>query len=266
VRRLCLTLLLVSFLSPLLLTEEIELKDGSKITGTLTSIDGSIFHVKTAYGEIQVPRSDVVTIRFPENSTVKGDAGKGDAGSATPVDERLDGTTYSNRTAHFQAIVPPSWSLAPELRTKKGMVAALQSEDQAHFLFVTQEKYSGDLKTYELLAETEIQSNFQDFEKLSEGPAKLDGRPGMRVVYKGNKGSMKLKFVVYFISYENLMTRLTFGTLDPLFDDAVPVFEKIAQSYHSTSDKPIARLTLQPVFQQTKPALDFGMLRSSPPL
>lgn len=236
-------LLFISLFSSLLLAEEIELKDGSKVSGSLTSIDGNIFHVKTAYGEIQIPRSDVVAIRFPENSAGKGDPSKNDSGSPTPVDEKLDGTTYSNRTAHFQAVVPPSWSLAPELRTKKGMVAALQSEDQAHFLFVTQEKYSGDLKTYELLAETEVQTNFQDFEKLSEVPVKLDNRPGMRIVFKGNKGSMKLKFVVYIISYDNLMTRLTFGTLDPLFDDAVPVFEKIAQSYHSTSDKPIARLT-----------------------
>jgi hypothetical protein len=42
-------------------------KAGTKITGTLVSIRGETFGVKTAYGDIKVARSEVVSITFPEN-------------------------------------------------------------------------------------------------------------------------------------------------------------------------------------------------------
>jgi hypothetical protein len=224
----------------LLCSEEIELKDGSKITGKLTAVEGNVFRVKTAYGEIQVPRSEVVQIRFPENDS-KAESGSGDSKiSASPVDESLEGTTYSNRTSHFQVSVPPSWALAPELRKGKEIVAGLKSDDQAHYFMVTTEKYAGSVKTYELLAETQIQTNFQDFEKVSDAPAKVDNRNGTRLVFKAKKGTMAFKFLVYIVPYDGLMVRLSFFTLEPLFNDAEPVFEKIAQSYHSTADKPVA--------------------------
>lgn len=64
----------------MLSAEEIQLKDGSKITGKITGVDGNTFQVKTAYGEIKVPRTEIVTIQFPENSTKKSDA----AGDSSP--------------------------------------------------------------------------------------------------------------------------------------------------------------------------------------
>jgi len=64
----------------------------------------------------------------------------------------------------------------------------------------------------------------------------------MRITFKAKKGAMVLRFLVYIVSYDGTMVRLSFGTLDPLFNDAVPVFEKMAQSYHSTADKPVAQL------------------------
>jgi hypothetical protein len=79
-----------------LVAEEIQLKDGSKITGKLTGVNGDAFQVKTAYGEIQVPRSEVVTINFPENLPAKADGAPPEQ-----VDEALEGLQYVNRTAGF---------------------------------------------------------------------------------------------------------------------------------------------------------------------
>lgn len=239
VTSLLLAVLLFSY--PLARAEEIELKDGSKISGKLTAVEGNVFRVKTAYGEIQVPRSEVVLIRFQENGSKSESGSREPKADASSVDESLDGTTYSNRTAHFQVNMPPGWSLAPELRQGKEIVAALKSDDQAHCFMVTSEKYTGSLKTYELLAETHVQSNFQDFEKISEAPTKLDDRDGTRVVFKAKKGAMVFKFLVYILPYDGLMVRLSFFTLEPLFNDAEPVFEKIAKSYHSTANKPVAK-------------------------
>jgi hypothetical protein len=233
-------LLLISSLS---YAEEIQLKDGSKITGKLTAIDGGTFHVKTAYGDIQVPRAEIVTIQFPENSPRK--EGKGDEVSAQ-VNESLNGTLYSNRTAHFEVTVPAGWVVAPELRQTKDVVAALKAPDEAHYFMVTPEHYTGSLTTYRVLVESQLQSKFEDYQKVSESEAKLDGRTGLRMVWKGKTRDTHLdaKFLVYILPYEDRMVRLSFFTLEPLFDDAVSMFEMIATSYHSTSDKPVAELTM----------------------
>jgi hypothetical protein len=235
----------VFLLSSLLHAEEIQLKDGSKLTGKITAIDGNTFHVKTAYGEIQVPRTEIVSIQFPENSAKK--EGSGEDAASQP-DESLEGTLYSNRTAHFQVTVPAGWAISPELRKAKEIAAALKSADQAHFFLVTPEPYTGSLTTYRVLAETQYQSKFQEYQKLSESETKLDGRNGLRIVFKGKPADTNttLKFLVYIIPYEDRMVRLSFFTFEPLFDDAVPIFEKMAVSYHSTSDKPVAKLASPP--------------------
>jgi len=237
-------LICLFLLSSALCAEDIQLKDGSKITGRITAVDGDTFRVKTAYGEIQVPRSQIVTIHFAENDTKK-EQGSEDASAVQPIDESLDGVHYSNRTAHFQVDVPAGWTISPELRKSSEIVAALISADQAHFFLVTPEKYSGSLSTYRVLAETQYQARFQDYQKLSESEVKLDGRNGLRLVWKGKPQGQNaiLKFVVYIIPYDNQMVRLSLFTLEPLFDESEPIFAKIAASYHSTSDKPIAKLS-----------------------
>jgi hypothetical protein len=230
----------------LLRSEEVQLKDGSKLSGKLTAIDGNTFLVKTSYGEIKIPRSEVVAIRFPENEASRDTATSKENADNPAVDESLMGTSYSNRTGHFQVNVPAGWSVAPELRKSKDVVSALKSEDLAYFFLVTQEKYAGSLKTYQVLAETHFQSKFQEFDKLSESDAKVDGREGSRTVFTGKNGPTELKFLVFIVPYNDTMVRLTFFTLAPLFNDAVPTFEKIAQSYHATSEKPVAAVTTLP--------------------
>jgi hypothetical protein len=218
-------LVTILILSSLVFGEEIQLKDGSKITGRITALDSTTFQIKTAYGEIHVPRTEIISIQFPENGSKK----EGESQTTLPhLDESLDGTLYSNRTAHFQVTVPSGWVLAPELRQSPDVAAALKGADQAAFFMVTPESYAGPLSTYRVLAETQYQNKFQDYQIVSETEAKLDGRAGLRLVWKGKTRdtSLALKFLVYIIPYDDRMVRLTFWTLDPLFDDAVPVFRK----------------------------------------
>jgi hypothetical protein len=174
----------------------------------------------------------MVSITFPEN------ASKASGGSASlpPVDEELKGQTYTNRTADFQIAVPSGWKLAPELRTSKDIVAALTSSDETLFLMVTPEKFSGTLATYKVLAETQFQKNFTGYVNDGETEAQLDGHKGIRLIWHGTSkaNNADIKFLVYILPYEGRMLRLSFFTLPPLFGEGVPVFEKIAASYHST--------------------------------
>ena len=216
--------------------EEIQLKDGNKVTGKVISVTDDVFQIKTAYGNIQVPRAEILSIGFPENQPKSAkDAGTG----ATPVDETLLGVTYTNRTANFQVTVPKGWMTSETLRSQsKDIIAALTSPDQTLIFMVTPEKFSGTLATYQVLAETQYQSRFKDYEKISQNEILLDGRTGVRVIWHGKNMSAHeapLKAVVYFVPYEGRMVRLSFLTLEPLFEESLPIFEKIASSYHTST-------------------------------
>lgn len=215
--------------------EEIQLKDGTKVTGKVIGVNGDTFQIKTNYGEIQVPRSQILSITFTENQPAK------EGGSAVTdvpaIDESLQGTAYVNRTGHFQVTVPKGWALAPELRAQsKDIVAALKSPDESKFFLVTPEKFEGTLATYKVLVETQSQAKFKDYEKLSESDVELDGRKGIKLVWHGKNTAANdapLKAEVFIIPYDGRVVRLSFLTLEPLFDEALPSFESIAASYHA---------------------------------
>src|SRR5580704_1391968 len=109
-KRMSLVLALVLTFCWSLRAEEIQLKDGTKITGKIISLSGDTFQIKTAYGEIQVPRSEVLSITFPENQP------KDSSQTEPPVEESIQDGTYTNRTENFQIMVPKGWKNAPEFR------------------------------------------------------------------------------------------------------------------------------------------------------
>lgn len=224
-------LVLIIVCSALLVcAEEIHLKDGTKISGQIVGVSGDKFQIKTTYGDMQVPRSEIVSIDFPENRPK-------DTEAATPVyDQALEGTTYINRSENIQITVPSGWALGPEFLSKD-IHGGLKSADETQFLFITPEKFVGTLETYSVVVETQLKGRFKDFEKIAEFPATLDGRPARRMIMHGKSGKNEtpLKFLVYMVSYEGKVVRLSFGTFEALFDKALPDFEKMAASYKTIS-------------------------------
>jgi hypothetical protein len=107
---------------------------------------------------------------------------------------------------------------------------------------VTPEKYLGTLATYKVLVETQYQLKFKDYEKMSESQIQLDGKNGIRMIWRGKNAAANnasMKSLLYIVPYENRMVRLTFLTLEPLFDDGYR-FSKRSHpliKQHSTESK-----------------------------
>ena len=230
-RRSIQVLLFVSLTPGSVSAEEIHLKDGTKITGRVVGISDDSFQIKTSYGEIKVPRSDIISISFPENQPKKEEE------KLRAIDEELNDTTYVNRTGGFEMVFPKGWKLFPEMRRGANeVVGALAAGDETLFVMITPEDYSGTLKTYAALVELQLQTQFKDYSKLSEKPAKIDGRNGVLLVMRAVNtaaNNTPMKFGVFIIPYDGKMVRLTFLTVEPLFDDAVATIVKIAESYRS---------------------------------
>jgi hypothetical protein len=115
-----------------------------------------------------VPRSDVISITFPENQPK--DAGTTTAGGPPhPVDESLSDGKYVNRSGSFALQVPKDWTLAPEVLTKSpSLIAALESADETRLLFVTPEKFAGSTETYRVLVETQLKGNYSNYQALEQ--------------------------------------------------------------------------------------------------
>ncbi len=215
--------------------EEFQLKDGTKITGKLVGVKGDTLVVKTSYGEIQVPRTDVLSINFPENQP-KDAATAGSGLPPRPVEESLSDGKYVNRSGNFAMQVPKDWELGAAILAKSpDLIAALQSADQTRILMVTPEKFAGTIDTYRVLIEMQLKNHYSNYQAVEQNDVQLDGQKAIRMVatmtQKG--GDAQYKTLIYAIPYEGRVVRLSFFTLATFYDDALPAFEKIAASYHS---------------------------------
>ena len=231
-RRMMLALILLAFVGAAVCAEEILLKDGTKITGKITGVKDDVFQVKTSYGEIQIPRAEIVSISFPENQT------KDAEGAALPeVNESLEGTRYVNRTAKFELTVPADWKLAPAVRKQsKDIIAALAGPDEMVLLLVTPEPYSGSFTSYKALIEVNLKSNFGNFQKRSEADVTMDGQKAVKIVWTGlnnHANDAPMKSLMAMVPYEKRVVRVAFLTLEPLFDENLQVMERILATYKS---------------------------------
>lgn len=214
------------------LAEEIQLKDGTKVTGKITGVKDDVFQVKTSYGEIQIPRSEIVSINFPENQPKSAATEKEIA--EPPVQESLEGTHYVNRTGNFELYLPPGWKIA---RKQPGLLAFLSSSDETVVLTIKSEVFGGTLNSYKELVEMQLKNNFSNYKRLGESTVALDGKAGVQLEWKGkakdDSDNTPMRNLDVLLPYEGKVMRITFLTVEVLFNDARPQMEKILASYKS---------------------------------
>ena len=217
--------------------EELVLKDGTKIVGKMTAINGDKIEVETAYGKMQVNRADVVTISFPENNPGGAPPAASAKNELPRIDESLKGTEYVNRTEKFSLSLPAEWKVNPALRISPDVVAALSSNDDMRYLLVVSEPYTASLDSYKGLVEIQAKKNLQNYEKLSETPTKIDGKTALILSYRGvspQAENLPIQFLVAIIQTPNGFLRITTWCVEPLFGETHASFEKILRSYHVT--------------------------------
>jgi TonB family protein len=231
------TILLLGFLLVALVpasAEEFVLKDGTKILGRMVAVKGDKIEVETAYGKMQIRRSDILTINFPENAGTAVSQSSSDSTKPKPVDESLTGTQYVNRTGHFTLTVPIEWKINTEVRAGTDTLAALSSRDNMRFLVVEHESFAGSLESYKGLIEIASRRNLNDFEKLSESNVTIDGRPGILITFRGTNPqaqNVPVQFVAAIAGFEGEYFHAVAWCVEPLFNESQRTLENILLSY-----------------------------------
>jgi len=229
--------------------EEISLKDGTKIVGHMTAVSPEKIEVETAYGKMQLKRSDIITINFPENSPNSGaESAPAKTDSPKVVDESLQGARYLNKTGKFSLTLPQEWVINPDIRRAPETLTVLSSRDKMRFLLVMQEEYPGSLDSYKELSMLNARGNLSSFEETEESKVTIDGKSALLVFYRGapKKGGFPLAFVSAIMVSGNTYTKMTAWCVEPLFHDMQPTFEKILTSYRGVGSITAAAPSTRP--------------------
>jgi hypothetical protein len=225
--------------------EEFLLKDGTKIVGHMSALQADKIEVETAYGKMQLKRSDIIAINFPENGTVAATGSPAAKDAAQNIEESLRGTQYVNKTGKFTLTVPADWKIDAKQPRSAPIVTILASHDDMRFLTVTQEEYSGSLESYKGMLEIKYRKIFGGYEALSESSAKIDGKSALLLSFRGistKADNLPVQFLVAIIPSGATYTRVVTWCAEPLFHETQPMFEKIVNSYHSGGVPTVAQL------------------------
>jgi hypothetical protein len=239
-RRVLLTSFLLMVAAMPMAAEEISMKDGTKIVGHMTAMQADRIEVETAYGKMQLKRSDILTISFPENGAAPSSES---APTATParsvgpaIDDSLQGTQYVNRSGKFAMTLPPEWKINTNLSRGPQVVAALSSRDEMRFLIVSREQFTGSLESYKGLGEIQARRTLANYEELSASPITIDGKSSLLLSYRGTlpkADNLPVQFLVAVVPSGTTYTRIAVWCVEPLFHEMQPTFERILSSYHT---------------------------------
>jgi hypothetical protein len=228
--------------------EEISLKDGTKIVGHMSAVTPDKVEVETSYGKMQLKRSDIVTISFPENAPNATSESTPAKAVAPKMDESIQGARYLNKTGKFALSLPQEWVIDPDIRRAPETLTVLSSRDKMRFLLVMQEEYPGSLESYKELSMLNARGNLASFEETEESKVTIDGKSALLVFYRGapKKGGLPLAFVSAIMVSGNTYTKMTAWCVEPLFHDMQPTFEKILTSYRGTGSMTAAAPSTRP--------------------
>ena len=224
------------------------MKDGTKIVGHMSAVTPDKVEVETSYGKMQLKRSDIVTISFPENTPNSTSESTPAKAEAPKMDESIQGARYLNKTGKFSLTVPQEWVINPDIRRAPETLTVLSSHDKMRFLLVMQEEYPGSLDSYKELSMLNARGNLSSFEETEESKVTIDGKSAVLVFYRGTpkKGGFPLAFVSAIMPSGNTYTKMTAWCVEPLFHDMQPTFEKILTSYRSTGAMTAAAPSTRP--------------------
>lgn len=262
--------------------EELLLKNGQKIAGTIVGYENDMFRVETEFGFALIRKDKVETVNF--SSGAKTDASKRtkftpaaaegpsrptaappastQAVAASPVpdparaappkpppppppsrpvdeplpaklDEHVDGTTYVNDSFHFAMFKPPGWKLYEEVPKETGSaLMAIGAEDEQTLLFVDRQVWSGTPDFKNDSAETKLRSTYQEYHKLLESPAQLDGRPAIRRVFRGVIDGVEWHGLSVHVARGNAVFGIIGLTSAETYQFQQALFNKIINSFH----------------------------------
>ncbi len=231
--------------------EEIYLKDGTKVFGKVAAVDGDVFEIQTGENQKRkIHRSDIFSITFAENSPPPWYFPIEPASRAT-VDQSISGHTYTNRTAHFVVTVPDGWRKSDEgAQMFSNSVGVLVGPNPNAVIGFQSFPPGSTAEEFAHVIQSTLRSGFKDYQALSEGPVRVDGRDAYSFAFEatvmvgnvrveGNSPDTKIATattgLVTILPLKNRTLMIMCFAPDAIYDKFAPAFQGIIASFHSTA-------------------------------
>jgi hypothetical protein len=279
------TAILVAFfcLSGLSFAEELLLRNGEKIVGTIVDFEKGMFRVKTPYGFALVERGKVASVNFtpeaakPSGShpsepktrelpsapaTSQAEKIPGPTAPTAPspaqvpavppvsrplneplparMEEHLEGSNYVNDTFCFAMYKPPTWKIYEGGPAEGRAVVAMGTPDEGTVLIVNRQMWSGKPDLNSPTIEAGLRRPYQDYQKLSETPAQLDGRPAVRRAFRGLIDGVEWHGVSWHVVEENALFAIIGLTSSEMYQFQQAVIDKVIRSFRFQTGRPEA--------------------------
>lgn len=236
--------------------EELSLKDGTTIVGKVIAIHGDTFTIQTSFSKMEIPRAQILSIRFSENQAEGQTTAPVTTAALKSVNQSISGTTYANATGHFTLDVPGGWQSNDELARKtSGAIGALTGTDHHEMILIQTLPDKGSAKEEVQILDSSFQNTFQGFEKLDESPIQVDGVEGDTLSFRaliavGNVRAQAgtdepadttvktpIRYFVVILPEPGQMLMLMCAAPEALYPQFEPAFKNIINSFHSTATK-----------------------------
>ena len=198
--------------------DELRLKDGTKIVGTIVGFENSSFRVETSYGFALVRRDKVASIQMTEvkgekrseakpetqpeakkavvaeNKPVPAPAQTATSPPVSPAEpvirEEVDRTSYVNHTYGFRMYKPPSWQVIEGARkTLPTAVVAMGTSDETTLLIVGRETLRRSLEAQAAATEKTLREIYENYRPLGEERTIIAGLPASQKKFRGTVGA-----------------------------------------------------------------------------
>jgi hypothetical protein len=161
---------------------------------------------------------------------------------STKLDQRIEGTTYINGTAHFTLTVPADWHVTDALvKTTPHVVGTVAAPGGEVAIMIQRYPYVTSSEMASLGVQGAFSRGFAGYHKIDEPPITIQGENVSSFVFSfqlpsAGQSSRAGKMLVVFIEHENSVLGIMCEAPDPLFDENEDTFKKIVTSYRRTAN------------------------------
>lgn len=159
--------------------------------------------------------------------------------------EHVEGNDYVNDTFQFAMFKPPQWKLFEE-GEKVSAIVALSSPDERTLLFVDRQVWSGQPDLSDDRVDANLRRTYQDYKKLSETAAEVDGLPALRRDFTGIIDGVEWHGVSVRLARGNTVFGIVGLTSAETYRFYQAVINKIIKSFHFTTPAPQQGAALRP--------------------
>jgi hypothetical protein len=251
-------LLAAALAAPSAQGEELILKSGEKVVGTIVGYEGDMFKVETEFGFALIRRDKVETIRFGPGDAKPAAAPREEkpraaspaarpAPVATPpppasrplqepppaqITERLEGNLYVNDTFRFAMYRPPGWRIYEGVARATGRaIAALGTQDETTVMVVDRQVWSGEPNIESEEVEKLLRQSYQEYRQLSRATMTLDGRPAVRRTFTGVMDGIEWHGISVHVARDNTLFGLIGLTAAETHEFHQAVLKKMIDSF-----------------------------------